>query len=435
MTTPKKDNIFRILEQQGPFATGESVARSRPFSSASRCFAKQLDEAKLTTRYRMIREQIFKFLQISSFAEIDQLLSDEIRRKEVNHRAYGFLANMFGISGDEQACVTAVNSYFQTADGVIRYLRNTVMAPYASFLEMTNNLYTVNNPIELLLLIFDDRYHQKVRFEAKRKLVLMNLAAAIAQRERETAVEEKFTRFLDFLNENVWSHDVKIGELEPAFLLSRHNPEDFSCKEVEVIPWQGGSCLQLEHGLKRTLIKRRWFDAQGRKVPVYVTVRKKSSAAKVLKLLRKNEENPDIAVDDELGLMAVLDQSADVRLFQAHLSESAGRAGTFLTAEDVSDTLAGSEYRSNSIGSATKTPMLKFFARMGGMRVEFIVHTNSSFLNYTYQRGVAHDEYEVRRLFDSGVAELLFPKEIYLLDMPTIKNDLLRRYRQRIENE
>lgn len=106
-----------------------------------------------------------------------------------------------------------------------------------------------------------------------------------------------------------------------------------------------------------------------------------------------------------------------------------------MTVEDLADTLAGGEHRSNGRGSAIKTPMLKFFARMGGMRVEFIVHTNASFLNYIYQRGIAHDEYEVRRLFDSGVAELLFPREIYLLDMSTIKDDLLRRYRHRIEDE
>ena len=57
--------------------------------------------------------------------------------------------------------------------------------------------------------------------------------------------------------------------------------------------------------------------------------------------------------------------------------------------------------------------MLKFFARLGGMRVEFIIHTNQSWVNYMYQRDVAHDEYEVKRIFDSGVAELLFPHDIY----------------------
>ena len=40
--------------------------------------------------------------------------------------------------------------------------------------------------------------------------------------------------------------------------------------------------------------------------------------------------------------------------------------------------------------------MLKFFARLGGMRVEFIIHTNQSYLNYRYQRDISHDEYEVQ---------------------------------------
>lgn len=35
------------------------------------------------------------------------------------------------------------------------------------------------DPVDLLLMTFDDSYHKKVRFEAKRKLALMNLAGAI----------------------------------------------------------------------------------------------------------------------------------------------------------------------------------------------------------------------------------------------------------------
>ena len=60
--------------------------------------------------------------------------------------------------------------------------------------------------------------------------------------------------------------------------------------------------------------------------------------------------------------------------------------------------------------------MLKFFARLGGMRVEFIIHTNRSWVNYMYQRDVAHNEYEVKRIFDSGVADLLINQEIYFLN-------------------
>ena len=71
---------------------------------------------------------------------------------------------------------------------------------------------------------------------------------------------------------------------------------------------------------------------------------------------------------------------------------------------------------------------------MGGMRVEFIVHTNKTYLNYMYQRDVSHDEYEVRRIFDSGVVELLFPKNIYHLDLSEKKDLLISWFRKRIED-
>ncbi len=67
------------------------------------------------------------------------------------------------------------------------------------------------------------------------------------------------------------------------------------------------------------------------------------------------------------------------------------------------------------------------------MRVEFIIHTNQTYLNYRYQRGVAHDEYEVRRLFDSGVTEFLFPGDLYHLDMEQIRKNQLRNFRNAIE--
>ncbi|MGW8161892.1 MAG: hypothetical protein ACWGN1_06555, partial [Desulfobulbales bacterium] len=188
-------------------------------------------------------------------------------------------------------------------------------------------------------------------------------------------------------------------------------------------------------GQKLTLIKRRRFRAGSKEVPIYVSVRKKAPEAKVLKLMRKGEENPAVAVDDELGLLGVLDTPAEVKQFQKHLTESAIRAKSFMTLEDISDTLDGSTaHASSSIGSSTSTPMMKFFARMGGMRVEFIVHTNKTYLDYIYKKDVSHDEYEVKRIFDSGVAGLLFPREIYHLDMAAARNQLIRWFRQRIEN-
>ena len=431
----KKDNIFRLLDQDGPFATEDTVPQITLFSPYKRLLCRKLQDARLSTRYRIVRDQIFELLEISSFSQIQQLIGDKKKRQTISCRAHNLLARMHGFGNDEYDYTAKIATYSKTADAVIRYMQRAVLVPYASYLDINSKIDTVNNPVDLLLIYFDDRYHKKARFEAKRKLVLMGLIASIEQRERESEIEHKFSRFLDFLNKYVLSQTAKIGEREPAFLLSQHSAEDFSCNKVDVLTWENADKLPLGPLIKKTLVNRLYFYWKKQKTPIYIIVRQKDPVAKIIKLLRKDEENPDVAVADELGLMGVLDSIKEVRIFQKHLVASATRAGSFLTLEDVSDSLENGCLDSGNTGSCSSTPMMKFFARMEGMRVEFILHTNKSYLDYIYQRDVAHSEYEVRRLFDSGVLDLLFPKDIYLLDTKTIRDDLLRRFRQQIETE
>lgn len=433
MNTTTKDNIFSLLIQDGPFATGDLPPSGALYSGANRDLIKKIRSAGSLTRYRIVRNQIFEFLQVRSFKDIENLLGDESLQKKVNNRAYKLLGNMFGIDGTDREIVSRIDNYSRTADGVISYLRNKVLANYASHIEITNEIDIARSPVKLLLITYDKKYHKKARFEAKRKLLLMMLAGSIDQRERETGIEAKFSDFLNFLNEYVWSRDNLIGELDPVYLLSHHDPENFTCIDLQILDPDEADKVKPQKRCKLTLLKRRRFRAGGREIPIYVSIRKKPPEAKVLKLLRKGEENPAIAVDDELGLMGVVDSVMDVKIFQKHLTQSAINAESFMTLEEVSDSLQEGCHKSSACGSSAKTPMLKFFAKMSGMRVEFIVHTNESYLNYMYQRDVAHDEYEVKRIFDSGVAELLFPWEIYHLDMKQVKEKLIRWFRSRIE--
>ena len=429
------NTIYSLLEQTGPFATADTPPGFRGFSAESRQRTNCLRDKELITKYRATRNQIFEFLEVGSFSEIQHLLKNSEQKQRIDKRAYMLLGNMFGIHGNEREIIYKVDSYSRTADDVIRYLKSKILANYAPFIEITNEIDITSSPVELLLMMFDERYHKKARFEAKRKLILMSLAGSIDQRERETGIQTKFADFLDFLNAYVWSPKIKIGELDIFYLLSTHDKKDFSCTDVQVLNMAEAANFKLKPGQKLTLIKRRRFQENGREIPIYVSVRKKPPEAKVLKLIRKNEENPAVAVDDELGLLGVLDTVAEVRLFQKHLTESAIRANSFMTLEDITDTLGGGKRKSSNIGSSSSTPMLKFFARMGGMRVEFIVHTNKSYLDYIYKKDVSHDEYEVKRIFDSGVAELLFPREIYHLDMAAVKDDLIQWFRKRIEGQ
>lgn len=429
------NSVFTSLQQKGPLAVEESVNLFEPFSMRTRKWVKRLAENRNNiTKYRALRGQIFEFLEVAGFQEIDLLLHEPALQAERSRRAFERLGNMFGIEGSVREIEYRVHEYARTADAVVNGLRNKIFKPYASHIATTNEIEVTSDPIDLLLIIFNDRYHKKARFEARRKLQLMNLAASIHQRENETEIEDKFLNFLKFLNQYVWSPRQKIGEHDIVYLHSQHAEDDFRCLNVKAIDRTKAAAVSPQKGTKLTLLKRRRFVAGNREYPIYVSIRKKPPEAKVLKLLRKNEKNPAIAVDDELGLMAVLDSVADVKIFQKHLTQSASRANSFMVLEDISDTLTGArEYSSTATGSSSKTPMLKFFARLGGMRVEFIIHTNRSWLNYMYQQDVAHDEYEVRRIFDSGVAELLFPEDIFYLDHDAIRHDMLHLFRQQIE--
>lgn len=437
MSVVDNKSIFIAMKQDGPFAVHDQIAIEHPFSRQNRLWAKTFQQDRqLATKYRAVRDQIFDLLQIDCFNAIPALTQNPSLREQRSQRAYQLLGSLFGIGGGLPEIQTRIHEYMNTADAVIFQLKSKVLAAYSSHIEISNEIETCKNPVDLLLIVFDDRYHKKIRFEAKRKLVLMGLAGSIDQRERETDIENKFSAFLNFLNQYVWSPQLKIGELDIAYLASHHDSADFSCTQVAVVDAATARNLpDLGENEKLTLVKRRLFHDNGQEIPVYVTVRKKDSAAKVLKLLRKNEKNPAVAVDDELGLMAVLDNVNHVKRFVRHLTRAAVKAGSIMILEDISDTLAGNQYTATSVGSSSNTQMLKFFARMGGMRVEFIIHTNQSYLNYRYQRGTSHDEYEVRRLFDSGVMEFLFPYEIYHLDMKRVREKQIVRFRKMIEQQ
>ena len=436
MSVIDEKSIFTAMKQDGPFRVEDDLNFGQVFSLHSRDWVKTFCTDRVTvTKYRAVREYIFDLLQISSFEQIEAIMGNRQEIKKRSIRAYLLLANLYGISGEMSEIKNRIKEYAISADEVIIYLRNKVLANYHSNIEISNEIETTHNPIELLLITLNEKYHKKSRFEAKRKLVLMGLAGSIDQRERETQIESKFSGFLNFLNQYVWSPRLKIGELKTAYLLSQHDKDNFACQHVKILEnIKQAETLKLDEKEKLTLVKRRQFNFSGKEIPVYVTVRKKDSAAKILKLLRKNEKNPAVAVDDELGLMAVLDSTADVKRFVRHLTLSAIKADSIMVLEDISDTLTGGYYHASSVGSSQETPMLKFFARIGGMRVEFIIHTNETYLNYRYQKGIAHDEYEVRRLFDSNVAEFLFPEDIYQLDMNLIREKQLASFRKAIES-
>lgn len=393
-------------------------------------------------QHRATRELIFELLDVRSYQEIRDLLQDEKRITKVRQRGYMRAGTMYGIEGEEREVERKIDGYAQIADSVIERVKDEIMQPYAPYLEMTNEVISTNNPADLLLLAMDERFDRKLRFEAARKLSIMDLVASIDRREGEIDTESKFNEFIRDLDEHVWSKNRKIGTSTPTYLLSDHDPETFRCIGVQIFK-NTDIPTTPNPGQKVTYLRRRSFES-GRKpssengekfeYDVYVTERKKRIEDGVIKMLRKGIEDPAAAVDDNMGLIAVFDEKRQLEIFYRHLMRAMARTGSLIAYEDISDTLSGNPYDGKNVGSSEDLMMRKFFVKYKGMRVEIVLHTNQTYLNERYQRGVAHQEYEISRVFDTGVIELLFPYNIYKLNMSAVKDDLLIRARKRIED-
>lgn len=427
-TLPQNTNgigNFRVLRQDDIFATGKM-----PFPDP-RTWIKSLDDHD-RTEYRAIRNQLRELLGIRSFAEIPELIADPQRRAETNKRALKLIGNMYGIEGTEREVEERITQYGKGANRVIDYIRKEPLKSFAPHLEMVNEVQATHNPFDLLLITFDRRYHQRARFEAKRKVVLMGLAGSIDQREREVRTQEQYTNFVNFLRDYVWSEELLIGESEPVYFKSTHDPQSFACTELEVLSQEDAQDTKLEPNQKSTFARRRSFTVNGHQIPIYVTPRPKELESKIIKLLRKGSENPAIAVEDELGLIGVLNSVADIKRFEEHLMTSAAKAGSLMKLEDIHDTLKAPGASNNH--SSSELRMYQFFAKMGGMRIEFMLFTPQAYIDYLYRKGVAHSEYEVRRIFDSEVVELLFPQDLYGLDPESMKAKTIEDARKQIES-
>ncbi len=425
MNKGKEHSNFYTLQQDGLFAAPDHIDFSQAFNPAIRKAS-----SRERTQYSAVRDEIFNMLGVESYKEIDALRQDPQRIQEASDRAYASIGRLYGIEGSLSEIKTEVGRYAENADEVIDYLRDNIFNGLSVRVEMINEVQATNNPVKLLLIACDEGYHPKPRFEAIRKLELMKLSAAIHQRERESGVSDKFAQFIGFMNENVWSKAKRIGEVEEVTLLSTHDPDTYEATSVRVLDTDAKPSVYE----KSTNLSRRSFEHNGHEIPIYVTIRQKPDVAKILKLLRKNDQNPATAVDDELGVMLVFNSTQDIKLFTKHLSQSAGKAGSQMTIEEISDTLNGESYDNKNAGSSNGIQMLKFFARMEGARVEFVLHTNETYVNQLYKRGVSHAEYEANRIFDSGVADLLFPQSFFEIDLKKAQEEVIKKRRAKIEN-
>lgn len=351
--------------------------------------------------------EVFSLLGVRRFAEVREIARDPQKKEDAKVSARRRIERAYAIPDIENA----ITDYGLAADGIIRALKRDVLqqTDTGSQFEMESEVMDTHDPVELALMIFDNTLPRRKRFEAKRKLQLMELVASVEQRNREAKINEKSAKFNAFLNECVWIP----GDLDRVYRVSTHDPETLRCTQAEIKDkWEFPQPYQ-----NVEVIDRRKFKSRNETKPAFVRPRaSKEIETQIIKLLVRGEKNPEAAIHDQIGLMVVLDSVEDIKKFKNSLVRSAEKHGSFIKFDEEENTLEDGERDIRYPGSSDKYRNHNFHAIVDGVRVEIILHTNQSYLNSEYELGNAHREYAVSRAFDSGVVGLLFPPEIYGYD-------------------
>lgn len=464
------DKFFRTLEslRQNPFLTAKEIAHLQPN-----------DRSNVTANLQDIK----LLLDIESFTEVPRILKESTEdRAERIDKANKKLAAQYGITDQSASAINdTVSRYGTMANTVIQTLLDKELSEVSSALETSNDVESCNDPVELILMTFDDEYAPQVRFEAKRKLELMKLIAKVESREKRYSYIDQQQDLDTFLTEHVFTQETgkgQKGRLTSDYLLSTFDEKTGECTEVKVLSmnefdvdvknrtyrmkqteehhptevnsngYTPNETFDILPDQKLKRIQRRAFTYNGRKIPIYIQNPLKEVEKKVLKTIRRGVDDPNTAIDDDVRMMCVFDKAEDARIFITHMQKCANEAGSRIEIGQIENTLNGEErsVKAGGLknGGSKKIHWMKFdmsFAQPGKMplNAEVQFFTNKTWMNYLYEPGVAHEEFAVSRFFgkddERGAADLLFPYKFYDVDMKIAREEKLLLVREELRRQ
>lgn len=428
---------FGLLNQNGPFALREGEMTRAEIVEWSNSLS--LGER---TDFRTARNTITQALGVNSLMEVDEIFDDPEKMEAARIRANRKFAEKFGLEGSDGEIAEIISgkkdSYAITADEVRNRVAQEIRG--ARLFEQSNEAAGANDIIALLRLQLRGA-DARVRFEAQLKLEEMKLAAADDKREREeaerrtvefelakirftregrdprearTGTEGSFYELQQFLDRYVFRSEKTGGDI--TMLASHHRASDFACESVTRLPQKQAAFVMQRRppkGMRYTPIKERSFVFRGRTIPIYSTPRLKETESSIIKLFRKGTTNSAGAVEDKIGLMAVLQDERDIDAFNTVLMQGANEAELPFDIEELEDSLGNSSYSARNAGSSQDFRALKGIPTIGSIRFELLEFDHPGYIDNLYRDGVSHKEMQAKRLFESGVAEHFFPEAIY----------------------
>lgn len=392
----------------------------------------------------LTRKLICELLGVKSFNQIDKEIFGNVQRKQVLNK--GFIEKygaMYGLSNESfeeiesrmkkamQEADLVINTFENQETGLLRHLKTST--------GVTNEIPAIKEPIDLLLIIFSPKASQKLRYEARRKLMFMDLSF---RSNIETCDHnEQIDNLLRFLNTNIW--EGGLGVTDDIEIISEHSPFDYSCQKVDIL---GENEKVVPSAYKRytKFAMRRWDNQDGEQKHVYVEHRLKDPVARILKLMRKDTKDP-AKIDDYLGLKFVFETKKDIYNFLFTLQKRVLESGSMIVFEEYYDTIAnGNDFRITNPGSSDKLEIVKVHAIINGARIEFQMHTFRSFLDSRYHDERGFEVFAIKRLFegekrsngdiDTGAIDLAYPSDLYGMDVLNSKDALIDERRTAVRN-
>ena len=395
------------------------LGEHRLFQSASlgefiREYSCLRDQDKLEARYT--RQIILDIFGVKNVGDInpENFTVEEIQ--DLQERVINLWCGMYGVEGETSDKLRKILEAMKDADSVVKMIEDPRFGVFRSIhteISAVNEVILENNPVQLLCMLLSDKYSERAKFEARRKLILADLALAIHKRiDGEVCLVKKFT---DFLNQNIISGPI--GQTHPVEVFSTHSPVDYSCVSVKVLEEEekvSTSEFKLFHKLKM----RKWSDRRGNEHFVQIDQRVKDIGAFIIKILRKDEKSAGV-VDDPLGFKLVFLTKKDISEFLTKLQQVAVKQGFFIKYVDPYDTVANNEdFRVTNPGSNSKLEIVKVHFNFHGSLIELQLHTLRSHLDSRIADGKGHEEFSLVRLisegkWDESVMDLLYPVDIY----------------------
>lgn len=420
---------------------------------------------------RIIRRTILNIVGVTNFSQIPELFYDEAKKQEIYKKFIIEYGNTYGIgikipsikeiSGKEEEKLTEQElthtkrnkSYFEkfdfekkessilqalnNANDIIRFFENTeigILRKYDTSIGQVNEIEAIKNPVDLLMICFSSKASKKMKFEARRKLALMDLTLKLnLEFEKQN---NNMDTVLRYFNTHVW--DGPIGETKKIEILTKHNREDYKCENISIL--EPNQKVELHNLMRYEVFDMREFQSRrinkqtGERIkkPAYFISRRKDSISAYLKALRLNTKDVE-KITDHIGIRIVCINKIDCLDFIDSLKNSSKNSGNLVIIEDVQDTIEnGEEFKGASKGSSGKTEMIKINLIISGVKAELQLHTLRTYLDSRYRDEVGAEEYMIKRLFDDGVVNLIYPNDIYGVDFDLIKKRMIEDRRKSV---